>query len=352
MYFTGAQFMPYINSMERWNNADQRFTMAAALEGAGTPIPGYPTGFAEWQKTTASIYYSSKRPPKPEAPEFTLEQATFVVEKIEEQIRSRNVNNDNFRYLSPTLYKWIRPWDVVPELKTFKVPKNDYGVGIEVEMGFRSVKDAQFFCDFMKDWKHVTFDFEGGDVPIETTFPPMIYSEMNSRSLPFRYLRHLEKNKERVHPHFHESGVGTHLNVSKGGVTNYNPDNRLHLLNNRLQELINNSYDLALKYFGRRPYGLAFNQGKWVEFKLFNSVTDQKRLRQYIDIAVSLIALVLDEDKKPITAQNVHIALEEGFCKSLREKGKKNAPVESPDPKPEIGEPVVDLTIADFAIAA
>lgn len=348
MYFTGAQFALYING----NGPDpydqsRRADLAAMLEGLGTPIPDYPTGHDAWQSRRHRYYsYQIQSPPdRPPAPPFTEEQATFVVEKVEERIRSRQINDEHSRYIAPSLYKWIRPWDVVPELKKFKVPKNDFGVGIEVEMGFNKVEDAQFFCEFMKDWKHVTFDYEGGDIPIETTFPPMIYSEMNSRSLPFRYLRHLEKNKERVFPHSHTAGVGTHLNISKGGVTNYNPDHRLEELNKCLQELVRN-HTLAYKYFGRLPYGLAFNQSKWVEFKLFNSVTDQKRLRQYIDMAVNLVELVVGEQRLPITAQTVHIALEEGFCKSLKPKGKSDVPVESPSPKPgEVDyEPVEDIT--------
>ena len=47
-----------------------------------------------------------------------------------------------------------------------------------------------------------------------------------------------------------------------------------------------------LKYFGRRPYGYGHDQVTHIEYKLFNSQLDPKRLRQYIDIAVSLTKLV------------------------------------------------------------
>lgn len=314
MYFTHMQWLPYINgggTVDSYDRAHERRYIALALELADTPIPGYPTGFAEWQRRFR-INWNIEAP---EAPPFTAEQAEFALANIELAIRNREW--DKFKHLC--LSKWTRPWEVVPELKQFKAPKGDYGVGIEIEMGFNSDKDATFFCEYMKDWKNVTFDREGGKYPIETTFPPTIYSEINSRYLPFRYLRYLTKNKDRVYKHDETAAVGTHINVSKGGITNYNPNGRLTDLNNCLKNIIKNN-DLNIKYFGRRPYGLAFNQGKWVEFKLFNSQLSDKRLRQYIDIAVSLIDLVVGKTDTPMTLQNVHIALEEGFCKSLKTK--------------------------------
>lgn len=308
MYFTNVQWLPHINR----NDDNMRGRIASALEGLGTPIPGYPEGHYKYHNSYS--FYNSRQP-VPDTPPFTEEQAAYALEKIEEAIRNRDYEG----WSRVGLSKWTRPWDVVPELRQFSVPEGDFGVGIEVEMGFKSTEDAAYFCNWMKDWKYVTFDYEGGDYPIEATFPPMLYSEMNNRSLPFRYLRKLTKEKDRVFEHRENDCVGTHINVSKGGITNYNPDGRLGDLNRALKELTGNK-DLSTKYFGRRPYGLAFNQGRYIEFKLFNSQLSDKRLRQYIDMAVSLVELVVGKLDTTIDAKAVHIALEEGFCKSLKVK--------------------------------
>ena len=51
--------------------------------------------------------------------------------------------------------------------------------------------------------------------------------------------------------------------------------------------------------------------GKYIEYKLFNSVTDWKVLRRYIDIAVSLTALLASDEL--IDRTTVLAALEAGY---------------------------------------
>lgn len=229
------------------------------------------------------------------------------------------------------LYKWIRPWDVVPKLRDFAPPVGDYGIGVEVEYGFNSLEDAQFIANKVKNWRYIALDIEGGDDPIEATFPPVLYSKLNSKSQVFRYTKLLRENQERVHEHDPEHFVGTHINVSKGGVVSFHPERREQmyyvLLAARgitpVQEYmtwnVNGFGDNPLtqeeceKYFNRIPYGGVYTQQKYLEFKMFNSTTDSKAIRRYVNIAVSLTDLLTSDT--PITHQSVREACELGYNK-------------------------------------
>ena len=213
-------------------------------------------------------------------------------------------------YRSECLYKWYRPWDVVPKLRDFQAPEGDYGIGVEVEMGFRSQRAAQTIANKIKGWKYVAVDIEGGTWPIEATFPPVLYSKLSNKSQVFRYLKLLRDNQSLVEEHGEYSSVGTHINVSKGGVTNYDTI-RLTQLREQVNAL---SYEDQKRYFGRRPYGVAnCYSGKYLEFKLFNSTTDSRALKRYINIAVALTDLITSRDT--INQENVIAALELGYNK-------------------------------------
>ena len=54
------------------------------------------------------------------------------------------------RIVDVDLWKWYRPWDVVPKLRDFQAPEGDYGIGVEVEMGFRSERAAQTIANKSK----------------------------------------------------------------------------------------------------------------------------------------------------------------------------------------------------------
>ena len=213
-------------------------------------------------------------------------------------------------YRSECLYKWYRPWAVVPKLKEFSPPVGDYGIGVEVEMGFISQTAASTIANLIKNWRWIAVDIEGGSHPIEATFPPVLYSKMSSKSQVFRYLKLLRDNQSLVEEHDDRSHVGIHINVSKGGVTNYSTI-RLVQLREQVYAL---SYEDQKRYFGRRPYGVAnCYSGKYLEFKLFNSTTDGKALKRYINIAVYLTDLVTSDT--PITHESVRAACELGYNK-------------------------------------
>jgi hypothetical protein len=213
-------------------------------------------------------------------------------------------------------FKWLRPWHVVPELANFRPPEGDFGIGVEVEMGFNSKEDASFFVDKLKNWRHVAFDSEGGcwehgrgsSWGVETTFAPFLYSKMSKDRQAFRFLKLLQQNQERVYAHRPSSIVGTHINVSTpSGSPGYD---RIRSISLRLSYL---SMDQKTKYFNRDPYDYGFDQSSHVEWKLFNSVPDPAALRRYVNIAVALTALAAGTD--PITDMSVLAALESGYNK-------------------------------------
>ena len=213
-------------------------------------------------------------------------------------------------YRGECIYKWYRPWEVVPKLKEFSPPVGDYGIGVEVEMGFISTAAASTIANLIKNWRWIAIDIEGGSHPIEATFPPVLYSKLSNKSQVFRYLKLLRDNQSLVEKHNDSSCVGTHINVSKGGVTNYNTI-RLTQLREQVYAL---SYEDQKRYFGRRPYAVAnCGSGKYLEFKLFNSTTDGKALKRYINIAVALTDLITSRDT--INQENVIAALELGYNK-------------------------------------
>lgn len=209
------------------------------------------------------------------------------------------------------LYKWHRPWDVVPKLREFSAPEGEYAVGIEVEMGFNSRSDASFIAKKVQHWKYIALDYEGGDEPIEATFPPFLYNKMSSKRQPFRYLKLLTDNLDKVEEHDVDDQIGTHVNVSKGGaVAN---SNRAYQLKSILEDF---NYAQNLKYFGRNPYGYCNTyggNGKYIEFKLFNSTTDSKVLRKYIHVAVALADIIYSDVE--ITEEVVTAALETAHSK-------------------------------------
>ena len=209
--------------------------------------------------------------------------------------------------------KWTRPWDVVPSLRNFKPPVGDYGIGVEVEMGFTSLENAQYISKAISNWRHITIDEEGGAYPLEVTFPPFLYSKLSAKSQPCRYLKLLKKESYRVARHYTDAEVGTHVNVSKGGVERFR-ERRIYTVSDILERLPKR---LEHKFFGRTPYGYGNICGKEsvIEWKLFNSVTDYKVLKRYINIAVALTDVVASDVE--ITKEVVMNALNNGYNKCV-----------------------------------
>lgn len=209
------------------------------------------------------------------------------------------------------LGKIYRPWSIIPALRDFSPPEGDFGVGVEIEYGFTSNEAAKTAMYHVRNWKHVALDREGGMYGVEATFPPILYSKLSKRDKPFRYLDYLAANPEMLSRHY--GAVGTHINVSAS--CRIDSDRRTSV-NHVLLSL---SEARKRKYFNRTPYGYinarseSANGNGYVEMKLFNSTTCSITLRRYINIAVSLVQLIISET--PITETSVIEALEAGYNK-------------------------------------
>lgn len=248
------------------------------------------------------------------------------LKKFMREIRQRVINRDfeSGRTSSHpltnrhALYKWTRPWSVVPALRNYQPPAGEFGVGIEVEMGFRSREAASRIVQQIANWKHIAIDAEGGTYGIETTFPPIDYKKLTKRSQVYRYLQLLERNSHEVRNHGDNSGVGTHVNVSYSnpttGALSYPGSGRVGAVSDVLRYYVNDVD--KRRYFGRHPYGYGYNQGRFIEWKLFNSRPHPRDLFQYVDIAVELTRLVHSRDE--ITETSVRAALEAGYNKRRR----------------------------------
>jgi hypothetical protein len=257
----------------------------------------------------------------PNSTPITLNMAKRGLRNVKKAIAARkgSITANNTPGVSPNCFislgKWIRPWHIVPELREFRAPEGDFGIGVEVEMGFRNTAAAQIVANYIKNWKYVTLDFEGGQYPIEATFPPMIYSKISKRSQVYRYLKFLQENRDLVAPN--QGAVGTHVNVSCSGLDMV-AQQRLNSVNDILMYRLTGSD--KTKYFGRTPYGYGRYRGRpdnqYIEYKLFNSQLDPRRLLQYINIAVALTKLVVDQTT-PVTADSVRAALEAGYNKHI-----------------------------------
>lgn len=246
---------------------------------------------------------------------ITLKQARSFMRLVRDSIVERNMapRIDGYNAYIP-LHKWLRPWQVVPKLREFAPPPGEYGVGVEVECGFIDDDAASFIADKIKNWKYVAIDYEGGEYPIEATFPPFIYSKMrNDRTQVLRYIKLLSDNSSLVAPK--DQYVGFHVNVSKGdagGKCVGFSQARLDRINYALDDLSNRE---NFKYFNRNPYGKLYSRGgnRWVEMKLFDSTTDVATARRYIHTAVALADLLYSG--RAITAESVRAALEAGYNK-------------------------------------
>lgn len=258
-------------------------------------------------------------------PSVTLAEAAAYLKAAKNAIITRTYRLEDGTTVST---KWYRPWDIVPALANWRPPQGDYGVGVEIEMGFRSVEVAARIADQCKNWRYVTADHEGGSYPIEMTFPPVKYSALNlKRSAMFRYLDILTANRDDVVQHASGNMVGTHINVSTP-----NDSARIGGRMSRMGQYFRESMSAAEqnRFFGRRPYGGIYhhtnagNGASFYELKLFNSTIDKNRLAQYIHIGVAILQLA--ESQQELTHDNIVAALERGLAKT----NFKVVPLEAP----------------------
>lgn len=235
---------------------------------------------------------------------LTLSEARAILRQVKQSIATQDWTRPG---------KWYRPWEVVPEIRNFKAPEGDYGVGVEVEYDFVSRAAAQQIASKIVNWKNVAIDVEGGDYGIETTFSPFLYSKMTPERQVFRYLKLLKANERLTVQHRRDSHIsGTHVNVSLGGERRHSWT-RLDDISSILDYEL--TREQQVKYFGREPYGFGNDMGKYVEWKLFYSQPDWKVLRRNINIAVALTELSADDNRTPITLESVLETLETAYNK-------------------------------------
>lgn len=218
-------------------------------------------------------------------PAVTMSRVKRILKEAKRRIVIRNVDDS-------CVYKFLRPWDVVPALKEWKAPAGKWGVGIEVETSFRSGFHTTNVAKRLQHWKHIAIDGESG-VPngLEVTFPPVVHDKFKG-SQAERYLKllHTEFAGDVNQPA--RAHVGIHVNVSAGEGGGEASGPRTQLVVDALYRL---SDEDKLLFFGRRrPYGYIYDQGTHLEYKMFQSTTDVKALRKYVNVAVSLSELIHD----------------------------------------------------------
>lgn len=305
MYFSAREFHAAVVS--------GRVNITRPLTAAEMRSRGYTNTQIEQHRTTeGGRYYPTTHVT---GPTVTLQQAADYLRRAKQAIISRTYRLEGGGTVST---KWYRPWDIVPALANWRPPQGDYGVGVEIEMGFRSDAHAARIAEQCKNWRYVTADREGGSTPIEMTFPPVKYSSLNlKRSAMFRYLDLLTANREIVVQHSPASMVGTHINVST-------PNDNRHVAE-RMSTLggyfiTNMSGAEQQRYFGRRPYGQIYrhtnngNGATFYELKLFNSTIDKTKLAEYINIGISILQLA--ESPLALNHTNIIAALQRGKDKT------------------------------------
>lgn len=292
MYFSAKEFLDYLNRPQ--TNVCHKTTI---LLHNGILRSDYHLGGTYHHQVRANL------------PTLTLKHVRNYLRHMKKKVVERDYEDGRA--------KWHRPWEVVTELSKWQAPEGDYGIGIEVEYGFASTEAAQYIANKVKNWKYITLDFEGGRFPIEATFPPIAYTKFSSKCQAYRYLKLLQSMPDLLSSHTPTQGVGTHVNVSKGGITSYTTEHylvRIRTINNILLHEVTVSE--KRKYFGREPYGYLYNRSKFIEMKLFNSVADPKRLMQYVNIAVSIMELLTSS--RELSATSVREALERGYAGRIR----------------------------------
>lgn len=277
-----------------------------------TDAPMLDAGTRTYVRNTCNRLYGTLSP--------TRKQAAAILAAARKAIIAREydavVYGTRMEYGRPVMYsfntgKFLRPWHVVPKLRDFRPPQGDYGVGVEVEYGFRSRAVASATVMHIKNWKYIAVDAEGGTHGVETTFAPVLYSKLNKKSQCFRYLDYLASSND-VIEHDPTMQVGTHVNVSAHTRLD---GNRCDSVASTIRHSL--TRETQIRFFGRpRPYGCGVVRGtvsghNYIEWKLFNSTTDSKKLREYINVAVSLTKLV--ESDAAITTASVIEACERGL---------------------------------------
>lgn len=189
-----------------------------------------------------------------------------------------------------------RPWDFVP-LHASLDPEQTW-IGWEWETGFRSpdMTNEEAHRHVMQhlwdEYDYIAVDGEGiGEFPCEITMPPQNMSEYEAGTAYFqRLLRYL--GSQNITQHGTDSGVGTHANISTSTIRESSTGDVSRAIKVINSAIMNMPEHMLYRLFNRYPYGhgyLRTNAGqKWIEWKLFMSVSDPDVVQQYINTASRL----------------------------------------------------------------
>lgn len=293
MYFNAKQLHQFLNETDI-GRSNKAYVVSAFIDGTN-----------RYSLTSQRIQEINNSP-------VSLETCTIIMRRANAALARRD--QDEMSNLG--LFKWIRPWDVIPKLRNIVAPPGDFTVGVEIEMGFASQAASSLVAKKVLRMRNVTADWEGGTYPIEATFPPALYSKFGPKSPSVKYVEFLAANLSILRHSGHY--VGTHVNVGSPEL-NANPNRvgRLAAVNGYLQSL--SSEDKA-KYFGRAaPYRYGIMQqssggNAFVEWKLFNSSHEVPRFCSYVHTGVELVRLIASDI--PITEASVRRALDTGYHKA------------------------------------
>lgn len=187
------------------------------------------------------------------------------------------------------LSKSIRPWTLVPSV----IPSmNEPLIGFEFETSPSGSRERLRIKQELWDtFENYSLDPEGGLAGLEVTFSPEPLSAYTSgTSNAQRFAREVLSTMELESYHESETDIGTHANISIPGIPAMVV---VQFINNSLSSMPakgEDGTDLRLALFGRSElYGIAYNQGKYVEMKTFRTTYDPQVLALYIERIVNLI---------------------------------------------------------------
>lgn len=199
--------------------------------------------------------------------------------------------------------KDMRPHDIVPSLRDFKVPAGDFSVGLEIE--HRMTSDARHKAvDWLRNEPRACMDADGGSL-FEATFPPILFSEITDDWGPYRYSRFL--HAEKLTAASYALGIGIHVNVGSDPETMKKANANIYYGWDGFPNREKNQ-----KYFNRQPYGGIYQQagGKFWEMKMFACTTDVDKIGWYATAGVAILKTFAAGKS---TADSIYAALEVAY---------------------------------------
>ena len=220
-----------------------------------------------------------------------------------------------------TFSKWHRPWESYRSAEELpnrlKLGRDKVWVGVEIEIGASSAANMHSIRQYLlNNFEFVTADREGGQFPIEATFPPCEMGKLLAKdSYISRYYADV-LTTDQVVAHASNALVGTHFNISTPYTRRVNAGNLADNSNTLITMLIaesnaatpsgnarhNAAGTLVHKLFGRYPYGVAYSHGKFAEYKLFNSTRNPEHFAWYARV---MKALIKGADERRFTSADI-----------------------------------------------